>query len=68
MLVDKSVIFLKGIRKVWFNFKVNGQPNQKFLSGIRYCTKLDTKLISLKMLARKDLTYSSQQDFFTIKD
>lgn len=63
-----SVILSEGIGKVWFNFKVNGQPNQIFLLGIRYCTKLDIKLISLGMLDKKDFTYSMQQGFFTIKD
>ena len=58
-LVDRSVILPEGIEKVWFNFEVNGQPNQIFLSGVRYCTKLDTKLISLGMLDRKSLTYSA---------
>ncbi len=46
-LADGSVIHPEGIDKVWFNFVVNGRPNRIFPSGVRYCTKLDTKLISL---------------------
>lgn len=57
-LANGSVIFLEGIGKVWFNFKVNGQFNQIFLLGVSYYTKLDTKIISLSMLDRKDLIYS----------
>lgn len=63
-----SVIYPEGIGKVWFNFEVKGRSNRIFLSGVRYCTKLDTKLISLGMLDRKGLTYSSQQGLLTIKD
>ena len=67
-LADGSVILPEGIGKVWFNFEVNGQSSRIFLSGVRYCTKLDTKLISLGMLDRKGLTYSAQQGHITIKD
>ncbi len=56
-LADGSVILPEDIGKVWFDFAVNGRPNRIFLSGVRYCTKLDTKLISLGMLDRKGLTY-----------
>lgn len=62
-LADGSVILPEGIGKegnVWFNFEVNGRPNRIFLSGVRYCTKLDTKLISLGMLDRKGIRYSAQ--------
>lgn len=67
-LADGSVILPEGIGKVWFNFEVNGRPNQIFLSGVRYRTKLDTKLISLGMLDRKGLTYYAHQGLLTVKD
>lgn len=41
-LVDGSVIFPEGIKKVWFKFEVNSQSNRIFLSGVGYCTNLDT--------------------------
>ena len=67
-LADGSVILPDGIGKVWFDFEVNGQTERIFLSGVQYCTKLDTKLISLGMLARKGLTYSAQKGCLTVKD
>ena len=67
-LADRSVILPEGIRKVWFNFAVNGRLKRIFLSGIRCCTKLDTKLIFLGMLKRKGLTYYSHQGLLTVKD
>lgn len=67
-LADGSVILPEGIGKVWFNFEVNGRPNRIFLSGIRYCTKLDTELISLGMLDRKGLTYYAHKGLLTVKD
>ncbi len=68
ILVDGSVILPESIGKVWFNFEVNGRPNRIFLSGVKYCTKLDTKLISLGMLDRKSLTYYTHQGLLTVKD
>ncbi len=67
-LADGSVILPEIIGKVWFNFAVNGRPHQIFLSGVRYCTKLDTKLPSLCMLDRKDLTYYAHQGFLIVKN
>lgn len=67
-LADGSVILPDGIGKVWFDFEVNGQTDRIFLSGVRYCTKLDTKLISLGMLDRKGLTYSASKGCLTVKD
>lgn len=67
-LADNSVILPEGIGKVWFNFEVESRPNRIFLSGVRYCTKLDTKLISLGMLDRKGLTYSAHRGLLTVKD
>lgn len=62
-----SVIFSDGIGKVSFDFKINGQTDQIFLSGVQYYTKLDTKLISLAMLNRKRLTYSASKGYSTVK-
>lgn len=67
-LADRLVILLQRIGKVWFNFEVNGRPNRIFLSGVRYCAKLNTKFIFLGMLNRKDLTYFAQQNLLIIKD
>ena len=67
-LADGSIILPEGIGKVWFNFAVHGRTNRIFLSGVRYCTKLNTKLISLGMLDRKGLTYYTHQGLLTVKD
>ena len=67
-LADGSVILPESIGKVCFNFEVNGRPNRIFLSGVRHCTKLDTKLISLGMLDKKSLTYYAHQGLLTVKD
>lgn len=67
-LADGSDILPEGIGKVWFNSEVKGRPNRILLSCVRYCAELDTKLISLGMLDRKDHTDSSQQGLLTIKD
>lgn len=56
---DRSVILLQSVGKVWFNFEINSRPNQIFLLGVRYCAKLDTKLISLGRLEKKSLKYSA---------
>lgn len=66
-LADGSVILPDGIEKVWFNFEVNGKIQRIFLSDVRYCTKLDTKLVSLGMLDRKGLTYSAHKGMLTVK-
>lgn len=50
---DGSVILPDGIGKVWFGFEVSGSIKRLFLSKVRYCKKLDTKLISLGMLDQK---------------
>ena len=67
-LADGSVILPEIIGKVWFNFTINGRPHRIFLSDVRYCIKLDTKLIPLGMLDRKDLTYYPHQSLLTVKN
>lgn len=32
--IDKSVIFFDGIRKIWFDFKINSQTNWIFLLSV----------------------------------
>ncbi len=59
-LANGSRILPDGIGKVPILCCVNGHTEKIFLSGVRYCPRLDTKLISLGMLDRKGLAYSSR--------
>ena len=67
-LADGSTILPDGIGTVSLTFRVNGHSEKIFLSGVRYCPKLDTKLISLGMLDRKGLAYSSQHGIISVRD
>lgn len=67
-LADGSFILPDGIGKVWFHFEFNNKAEPIFLSDVRYCKKLDTKLISLGMLDRKGLTYSAGGGVLTVKN
>lgn len=67
-LDDGSIILPDGIGKVWFGFEVSGRTKCLYLSEVRYCKKLDTKLISLDMLDRKVLAYSAEKGVLLIKD
>lgn len=67
-LVDGYIILPDDIRKVWFSFEVSGSTKRHFLSEVRYCKKLDTKLIFLSMLNWKNLTYSTEKGVLLVKD
>ena len=67
-LADGSTILPDGIGTVPLLFCVNGQTEKISLSGVRYCSQLDTKLISLGMLDRKGLAYSSQHGNLSVRD
>ncbi len=56
-LTDGSTIISDGIGKVPLLFFVNGHTERISLSSVCYCSKLDTKLISLGILDRKRLAY-----------
>lgn len=58
-LADGLVILPDGIGTVSLAFSVKGRTENIFRSRVCYCSKLDTKLISLEMLDQKSLTYSS---------
>lgn len=58
-LADGSRILPDGIGTVPLLFCVNEHIERISLSGVRYCSKLDTKLISLGMLDKKGLAYST---------
>ena len=67
-LVDGSIILPDGIGKIWFGFEESGSTKRLYLSEVRYCKKLDTKLISLGMLDRKGLAYSAEKRVLLVKD
>lgn len=58
-LANGSIILLDEIGTVPLLFCVNRQIEKISLSNICYYSQLDTKLISLDMLDRKGLVYSS---------
>lgn len=51
-----------------FGLVLNGSTKRLFLSKVRYYKKLDTKLISLNILDRKDLTSLSEIGGLFVKD
>lgn len=65
-LANRSTIVPYKIGTVLFLSYVNSHSKKNSLSGICYCSKLDTKLVSLDMLDKKELVYSSQQEIFRI--
>ena len=67
-LVHGSIILPDVIGSVPLLFCVNGYTEKITLSDVRYCLKLDTKLISLGMLYRKELAYSSQNGILSVRD
>lgn len=67
-LADGSVILPDGIGKIWFDFEINGQIDQIFLLGVRYCIKLDTKLVLLGMLDGKGLNYFAFKGCLMVMD
>lgn len=66
-LANGSVILSNGIGKIWLDFEIDGQTDRIFLSGVRYCIKLNTKFILLGMLDCKGLTYSASKGRLTVK-
>ena len=67
-LADGSVILPDGIGTITLLFRTKNSTEKIFLSGVRYCSKLDTKLISLGMLDRKGLSYSSSGGILEVRD
>ena len=67
-LADGSTILPDGIGTVPFLFCINGQAKKISLSGVRYRSQLDTKLISLGILDRKRLAYSLQHGILSVRD
>ena len=67
-LADGSVILPYGIGTITFFFRTKNSTEKIFLSEVRYCNKLDTKLISLGMLDRKDLSYSPSGGILEVRD
>ena len=67
-LADGSVILPDGIDTITLLFRTKNSTEKIFLSGVRYCSKLDTKLISLGMLDRKGLSYSSSGGILEVRD
>lgn len=67
-LTNGLTVIPDGISTVPLLFYVNGHTEKISLSGIRYCSKLDTKLISHDMLDRKRLAYSSQHGILSVRD
>lgn len=60
-LADGSVILPDGIGAVSLVFSTKDSAERILLSGVRYYSKIDTKLIPLGMLDRKGLSHSSQK-------
>ena len=58
-LANESTILPDGIGTVLLLFCVNGHTEKISLSGIHYCSKLDTKLIFPGMFDKKRLSYLS---------
>ena len=67
-LADGSVILPDGIGTITLTFRTKNSTEKIFLSGVRYCSTLDTKLISLGMLDRKGLSYSSRGGTLKVQD
>lgn len=67
-LANGSVIFPDGIGTVSLIFRIKGSAERILLSGVRYCSKLDTKLIPLGMLNRKGMSYSSHKGILEVQD
>lgn len=67
-LANGSVIFPDGIGTVSLIFRIKGSAEKILLSGVRYCSKLDTKLIPLGMLNRKGMSYSSHKGILEVQD
>ncbi len=67
-LANGSVVPSDGIGIVSLVFCIKGSTERITLSGVWYCSKLDTKLISLGMLDRKGLSYSSYKDILEVQD
>lgn len=67
-LADGSVILPDEIGTVSLVFRTKGSAERILLSGVRYCSKLDTKLISLGILDRKGLSYSSHKGILEVQD
>lgn len=65
-LADGSRILPDGIGTVLLLFFVDEHIERISLSGVRYCSKLDTKLISLGMLDEEGLAYSSQHGILSV--
>ena len=67
-LADGSRILSDWIGTVSLTFHVNRHTEKIFLSGVCYCPKLDTKLISLGMLDKKGLAYFLQHGIISVRD
>ena len=65
-LANRSTVIPDGIGTVPLLFYINRHSEKISLSSVCYCSKLDTKLISLGMLDRKELAYSSQHKIFSV--
>ncbi len=67
-LADGSVVFPDGIGTVSLVVCIKLSKERMILSGVWYCSKLDTKLISLGTLERKRLSYSSHKGILEVRD
>ena len=67
-LTDGSVVLPDGISTVRLVLYIQGSKERILLSGVRYCSKLETKLIPLGMLDQKGLSYSSHKGILKVKD
>lgn len=68
ILVNGSTIISNRIGTVFLLFYVNRHTEKISLSRVHYCSKVDTKLISLGMFDRKRLVYSSQHGILYMWD
>lgn len=67
-IVDRSVIFSNKIGTITFNFCTKNSTKKIFLFEICYCNKFDTKLIFLKMLNCKSLSFFSLGGVLEVQD
>lgn len=67
-LANKSIVIPDGIGTVLLLFYINGHNEKILLFDVCHCSKLDTKLIFLSIFHKKELAYSLQHRFFSIRD
>lgn len=68
ILANGSVILPDGIGTIALIFCNKDSTEKILLSGVCYCSKLDTKLISLEMLDQKELSYSLHSGILEVCD